>query len=61
MPGITAYGGYSESNRAPTPLELGCSNPNQPCLIESFLVSDPPLQQVVSHTYEAGLRGDRAG
>ena len=58
VPGLTFYGGYSESNRAPTPLELGCSNPSRPCLIESALVSDPPLNQVVSHTYEAGLRGD---
>jgi iron complex outermembrane recepter protein len=58
MPGLSAYGGYSEANRAPTPLELGCSNPNQPCLIEGFLVSDPPLQQVVARTVEGGLRGD---
>ena len=29
LPGLTAYAGYSESNRAPTPLELGCANPNQ--------------------------------
>lgn len=56
--GLTVYGGYSESNRAPTPLELGCSNPNKPCLLENFLVSDPPLKQVVGHTYEAGLRGN---
>jgi hypothetical protein len=27
------------------------------CLIENFLVSDPHLKQVVSHTYEVGLRG----
>ena len=53
----TVYGGYSEANRAPTPLELGCSNPARPCLLEGFLVSDPPLQQVTSKTYEAGLRG----
>src|SRR4030081_2402763 len=57
MPGLTLYGGYSESNRAPTPLELGCSNPNKPCLIESALVSDPPLNQVFSRTAEAGLPG----
>jgi iron complex outermembrane receptor protein len=57
VPGLTLYGGYSESNRAPTPLEIGCSNPNRPCLIESALVADPPLRQVVSHTYEVGLRG----
>jgi iron complex outermembrane recepter protein len=54
---MTAYAGYSEANRAPTPLELGCADPMRPCLIDSFLVSDPPLKQVVSHTYEAGLRG----
>ena len=29
----------------------------RPCLLEGFLVSDPPLQQVTSKTYEAGLRG----
>jgi iron complex outermembrane receptor protein len=57
-PQVTAYGGYSEANRAPTPLELGCSDPARPCLIDNFLVADPPLKQVVSHTYEAGLRGN---
>ncbi|HEV2334143.1 MAG TPA: TonB-dependent receptor, partial [Stellaceae bacterium] len=56
--GITAYAGYSEGNRAPTPNEIECSNPAQPCLLPSSLSSDPPaLKQVVSHTYEAGLRG----
>ena len=54
---VTAYGGYSQSNRAPTPLELGCANPSKPCLLEGFLVSDPPLKQVVAKTYEVGLRG----
>jgi iron complex outermembrane recepter protein len=57
-PNLTAFGGYSEANRAPTPLELGCSDPAHPCMIDNFLISDPPLQQVVSHTYEAGLRGE---
>jgi iron complex outermembrane recepter protein len=55
---MTFYAGYSEANRAPTPLELGCSNPQRPCLLEGFLVSDPPLQQVVARTREAGLRGN---
>jgi outer membrane receptor protein involved in Fe transport len=55
--GLTAYAGYSEANRAPTPLELACADPNHPCILATFLVSDPPLKQVVSHTYEAGLRG----
>ena len=56
-PTLTAYAGYSEANRAPTPLELGCADPRRPCVIDSFLVSDPPLKQVVSRTVEAGVRG----
>ncbi|HLY58171.1 MAG TPA: TonB-dependent receptor [Stellaceae bacterium] len=55
---LTAYAGYSEGSRAPTPGEIECSNPTAPCLLPSSLSSDPPtLHQVVSHTYEAGLRG----
>ena len=54
---ITLFGGYSESNRAPTPLELDCADPSRPCLLEGSLVADPPLQQVVAHSYQAGARG----
>ncbi len=55
---LTAYAGYSEGNRAPTAGEIECSNPTAPCLLPSSLSSDPPtLHQVVSHTWEAGLRG----
>jgi outer membrane receptor protein involved in Fe transport len=60
-PGLTLYGGYAEANRAPTPAELACSDPNFPCLLESFLTADPPLDQVVSHTWELGLRGKMVG
>ncbi len=56
--GVTAYGGYSQANRAPTPLELDCADPVKPCLLENSLVSDPPLKQVVANSYEAGLRGN---
>jgi outer membrane receptor protein involved in Fe transport len=58
-PELTAYASYSEANRAPTPLELGCADPARPCLIAAFLVADPSLQQVVSHTVEAGFRGTK--
>ncbi|MBR0715022.1 TonB-dependent receptor [Bradyrhizobium liaoningense] len=58
-PELTAYAGYSEANRVPTPLELGCADPLRPCLLAAFLVSDPPLKQVVSKTVEAGLRGTK--
>jgi iron complex outermembrane receptor protein len=54
---LTAYLSYSEANRAPTAGELSCANPSSPCLLDAFLVSDPALKQVVSHTVEAGLRG----
>ena len=60
-PNVTAYAGYSEANRAPTPLELGCSDPAIPCQIDNFLIADPPLKQVVSHTVEGGLRGEFSG
>ena len=56
-PNLTVYGDYAVANRAPTPLELGCADPVRPCLIDNALVGDPPLQQVVTYTYEAGLRG----
>lgn len=58
-PTITAYTGYTEANRAPTPSEIECSNPAQPCLLPSSLSSDPPnLKQVVARSYEIGLRGN---
>lgn len=57
-PGISAYAGYAESNRVPTPLENACSSSARPCLLESFLVADPPLEQVVGRTVEFGLRGN---
>ena len=57
-PDISLYASYSEANRAPTPLELGCSSPTQPCQIDNFLVADPPLRQVVARTVEGGVKGD---
>ena len=60
-PGVTAFASYAEANRAPTPAELACADPEFPCLLESFLTADPPLEQVVSHTWELGLRGKMEG
>ena len=56
-PNVTLFGDYAVTNRAPTPLELECSDPTRPCLIDNALVGDPNLQQVVTYTGEAGLRG----
>jgi iron complex outermembrane receptor protein len=58
---LSLFGGYSEANRAPTPLELDCASQTQPCLLENSLVADPSLAQVVSHTYQAGARGSLGG
>jgi outer membrane receptor protein involved in Fe transport len=54
---VNAYARYSQGSRAPTAIELGCADPNNPCSLPNALASDPPLQQVVTGTWEAGLRG----
>jgi iron complex outermembrane recepter protein len=56
-PRATWYAGYSEGSRAPTAIELGCADPNAPCKLPNALASDPPLEQVVAKTWEAGVRG----
>ena len=53
----TAYASYSEASRAPTSIELGCADPNNPCNLPNALADDPPLNQVVTRTFEAGVRG----
>ena len=55
---LSVFGSYSESSRAPTSIELGCSNPDNPCLLPSAMADDPPLKQVVAKTYDFGARGD---
>ena len=56
-PWLTAYAGYAEANRAPTPAELSCASPEDSCSLANFFVGDPNLKQVVAHTLEAGVRG----
>jgi iron complex outermembrane recepter protein len=51
------YGGFSESTRAPTPVELTCSSPDAPCKLPNEFVADPDLKQVVARSWEAGFRG----
>ena len=57
FPTVNVYGSYTQGSRAPTSIELGCADPNNPCSLPNALASDPPLQQVVTGTWEAGLRG----
>jgi hypothetical protein len=53
---LNAYASYTQGSRAPTAIELGCADPQNPCSLPNALASDPPLQQVVTGTREAGLR-----
>jgi outer membrane receptor protein involved in Fe transport len=54
---LNVYARYSQGSRAPTSIELGCADPDAPCSLPNSLSSDPPLAQVVTYTWEAGLRG----
>lgn len=73
---MNVYAGYSESSRAPTPIELSCNeytlnravaaavargdDPEDvefECRLPNAFLADPPLDQVVAESWEAGLRG----
>ena len=54
---LSTYASYNEANRAPTSIELGCANPDNPCTLPTQMADDPPLEQVVAKTFEAGARG----
>ncbi len=56
-PDIVAYGSYSESARAPTTVELSCADPSAPCNLPNAFLADPPLNQVVTKSFEGGFRG----
>ena len=56
-PNMTIYGSYSESSRAPTPVELSCSHADDPCKLPNAFLADPALDQVVTKSLESGLRG----
>lgn len=70
------YASYSESSRAPTPIELACNegvfevarsfaeargdDPDDidfECRLPNAFLADPPLEQVVAKSLEAGVRG----
>ena len=70
---MNIYGSYSESNRAPTPIELACNDSvytraqlfaDDPddvdfeCRLPNAFLADPPLNDVVSKSFEAGVRGN---
>ena len=38
-------------------MELSCADSNNPCKLPNAFVADPPLEQVVVNSWEAGFRG----
>jgi outer membrane receptor protein involved in Fe transport len=52
---LMVFGRYGESSRIPSPAELSCADPEEPCRFPNAFVADPPLDQVVSRTFEAGF------
>lgn len=62
-PEVNAYASYSESSRAPTPIELSCSEEvltntdHQECRLPNAFLADPPLDDVIAKNFEFGLRG----
>jgi outer membrane receptor protein involved in Fe transport len=55
------YAGYDEGSRAPSAIELGCADAANPCRLPNAMAGDPPLEQVVTKTFEAGVRGSTSG
>jgi outer membrane receptor protein involved in Fe transport len=56
-PNLTAWAAYNEGMRAPTAIELTCSDAAAPCKLPNLFLADPPLAMVVAKTWEAGARG----
>lgn len=55
----TSFINYSEGFRTPNAIELACSDASKPCSnLPNAFSADPPLQPVISKTWEAGLRND---
>lgn len=59
-PRLIPFANAALAGRTPTPVELTCADPDDPCRLPNAFVSDPPLRDVTGSTLEAGLRG-RAG
>ena len=56
-PAVTLFATLAQGNRTPSPIELGCADPANPCSLPNAMQADPYLKQVVTRTAEAGMRG----
>ncbi len=60
-PDLNLFASYTQSSRVPTPVELTCADPDDPCRLPNSFLSDPPLNQIVAGTWEGGARGRARG
>lgn len=56
-PAVTVFASAGQGNRTPSPIELACADPANPCSLPNAMQADPFLKQVVTRTLETGLRG----
>lgn len=56
-PALELYAQASQGSRAPSAIELGCADPDSPCRLPNSMAGDPPLDPVVTTSFEAGARG----
>lgn len=54
-PRLSLDAALTQTSRAPSTIELGCADPESPCRLPNALAGDPPLDQVIARTGEAGL------
>jgi iron complex outermembrane recepter protein len=55
--GLVAYASLAQASRAPTAVELACADEDAPCSLPNAFLADPPLDEVVARSAEAGVRG----
>jgi outer membrane receptor protein involved in Fe transport len=55
---LTLYASVSNGGRAPSVIELGCADPENPCRLPNAMAGDPPLKAVKTRTFELGARGE---
>lgn len=60
-PTLSLHGSVGQAFRAPSILELACSNPERPCPLPFALGDDPPLAPVVVRQGELGMQWMRGG
>ena len=54
---LSTYSNWAQGNRAPTPIELGCADKDNPCSLPNAMAADPFLEQITTQTLEFGVRG----